>query len=1118
MSLENATRIYNKIESDGLAQKLIAESNARYILHYIKEPLETFQSFTINLDDRLSTIAFTYISAGCQYAENNNYQLALDPLEKGANLLRNIHSPSENKREYSKYFVLVSSLAYYACGQYSKSFILLKELEFDSDTAKLISFFLKKDFTSLIEVVNYILLTEYIRVEANSNIEEDVYQKIYTSLLAKSFNTLIEYIFTGNEDWLTNSIAILDDLEELLRIDNEPSMWWAIRLLRIIFKDFKENSLWSLLPPFIDNNSLRLNDFILSLAFRKSPVFELFYSQKLSLPILLNAENKGAIISLPTSSGKTRIAELGIFHSLNNNPGSKVIYIAPYRSLAYEVEETFDLTFDTLNYKVTHLYGGAQYSRIDISLIEESDIIIGTPEKIKAIFRANPEIIEAVKLIIIDEGHLLGAKERFIRNELLIEEFKSHMNANGGRILLLSAVLPNSAEISHWLTGEKHNAVTSTWRPAEERLGIIEWTGKEVNINWHGSHESSNINFIPQEEVLRGKKVYHYPNNKIDAIASVAVKLSSFGSVLLFVSLKNSVFTYAKAVLEAMGSKVEPFQWKNEFDWEAFTMACDEAYGEDSKILRFATFGILCHNADLSSEVRMIMERLMRSDCPPIIIATSTLGQGVNIGVSTVIFTTNWVNQKPLEQREFWNIAGRSGRAYADHEGKILLCLDRTKEEWQVKRDLKDFKKYFNKYKNEDAESGLYIIINNIKIIANNCGIDFDLLLQLIAENNFSNFILPTGENFASKIEYDLDLIDDSLLALNLRFKSYELTDPSKWIDDFFRESLAIIQSEKSRTITPDELISLLKSRNKSILNQAGSFSRWKELVNSGLPFRSSLLIDEILPELFKVSGEYNNTLKLFENRVIFLESIEEILKKLPVVKEKISKFTDSQIDNVRSIWLQGMSISEISTYEKGQEICNDYYGFTLPWVINAISRRFKLNEQEEVARDFEEIALLIETGLPNILACKIYLAGIKSRKASIELSELIGPKLFEDNVTEIYIYLVLNIKEISELCSLNTSRWLELLRNNSKAKFRRIPHIERFTFKKLDIKSDVLLSRIYDDKVFLVSPDYDEKIEVSSSKEFPFDRLANNLGVQFNKVSKNGNTDWDIKIRNPHI
>ena len=68
----------------------------------------------------------------------------------------------------------------------------------------------------------------------------------------------------------------------------------------------------------------------------------------------------------------------------------------------------------------------------------------------------------------------------------------------------------------------------------------------------------------------------------------------------------------------------------------------------------------------------------MRNDKPLVIISTSTLGQGVNLGVSTVIFSTLYQSGDLITARDFWNIAGRAGRAFIDQEAKILIALDKS--------------------------------------------------------------------------------------------------------------------------------------------------------------------------------------------------------------------------------------------------------------------------------------------------------------------------------------------------------------------------------------------------------------------------------------------------------
>lgn len=52
------------------------------------------------------------------------------------------------------------------------------------------------------------------------------------------------------------------------------------------------------------------------------------------------------------------------------------MYLAPFRSLSFEVEESMDKIFSPLGFSTTFLYGGAQYSKIDKTLIEHSNIML----------------------------------------------------------------------------------------------------------------------------------------------------------------------------------------------------------------------------------------------------------------------------------------------------------------------------------------------------------------------------------------------------------------------------------------------------------------------------------------------------------------------------------------------------------------------------------------------------------------------------------------------------------------------------------------------------------------------------------------------------------------------
>ncbi|HEY5591328.1 MAG TPA: DEAD/DEAH box helicase [Paludibacter sp.] len=1102
--IEKALSLYGQMENDHTTKNFIAQGNARYILFGVNENPDNFPRFRHNLNEGLDSIAYSYLSIGCYFAEYERFEESIGALNKAATIIEYNHLPEQNRNHISSYHILTGALAYYASCQYSKAFILLKRTQYDKPIATLLYYFLSKDYVQLSNQLNNILL--------NHAYTSDEYIKVYDVFLAKGLSCLLLYLQYGDNQKLEECIETLNDAVELATIDKDPSLWWVFRLFRIIVKGFKKSSLWSNIIPLVDGMNVNENldyqidhkssplfswtiperqevveSYISNFVFKeKNPIVELFISQLRSLEkVLVSA---GAVVSLPTSSGKTRVAEIAILQSLLDNPFSYILYLAPFRSLAFEIEGTLSQTFAPLGYKVSHLYGGAQFSSIDSVMIDNSHILIATPEKAKAILRANDELASRIALIIIDEGHLLGEDKRYVTNELFIEELRYLMKKNDGKIILLSAVLPNSSEISKWITNDENQIARSDWRPSSQRFGILEYTGSTVNLEWKGEEPSFNTSFI--------KSI----NNKKQAIAHAAFKLSSIGSVLVYVCRANMVMGQAKEIFNHLLDRNEPnIDWGNDYDWERFQLSCIEN-DSNEEILRYARKGIMCHSNRLPMEIRLCMERLLRKGKAKFIVSTSTLAQGVNLGVSIVIIANVFISgDNRISSRDFWNIAGRAGRTFVDTEGKVLYVIDKTGQHVDWHRKLAN--EYFDHRKLESAQSGLLTQIIKIKKIANSCSIDFEHLLGLIAENNFT--LIPKKE--ANFIIDFFDWIDDSLLALNLSYKSFDV-DESNWIDDHFRESLAYIQAKEEG----ENIIKILKARSSAIKRIAGSQEQWKSFASSGIPLMSIVKIDELMDEISYIASVYLNSDKQLKDKIDYLKSIEDIIEKLPSSHFK-HNFKKQDIDVVRSVWLKGNSLKGISN---GDKISNNYFGFIVPWVFNAISKKFKQQGNEDAAGIFEEFGVLCELGLPTFWAARIYLSGIRSRQAATELSLIFKERLVINSLSEISDIIVLNKEKLKgrKDCSSNTLRWVEILAKEQTPFRKTLPEITDFTFEDLKIESPILYCKSYDGLYFLCSPDYKERISVEITDKFPFDKISNIPGIYFeweNKV-------WKMKNKNP--
>lgn len=1111
MKNEKALSMLEHLEKDDYTQNLIAQGDSRYILFNVNEEPENFPNYSSGLDAKLTNIALSYYSIGCTFAENAEIESALYPLEKGATILENVHGPLGNRTAYSSYFVLTSSLAYYAAHQYSKSFIVLKNIEQETTITKLVSLFLKRKYFMLSKTLVELFLSQEISDNIISTLDDDdlANSKIYTLILAKSLSSLLEFIYSGNEVWLNKSKESLNDLLELAEIDVEPSLWWVIRLFKIIIDGFYNNSLWKTVLPLLGGNDYVVSRYISALAFQDNPNVELFISQKAALPKVLKPS--GAVVSLPTSGGKTRIAEISILQSLISDPSSIVLYLAPFRSLAYEIEDSISKTFRALGYDVSYLYGGPQFSKMDELIINESNIIIATAEKAKAIFRSNSEMKSRVKLVVIDEGHLIGPEERYITSEIFLEELRYQIAKNEGKMILLSAVLPNASEIAKWVAGDETNTVDSSWRPSSQRFGILEYTGKNVNITWKGNIESFNRNLLRPFTVNRKRSSYIFPNDKKQAIGATAVKLSISGSVLIFVCRKNMVLSQAREVLLAMGSEPKEHEWACIIEWTTFTLACEEAYGVNSEVYTLAKHGVLCHHSGLASEVKLSLEKLMRKGNPKIIVATSTLGQGVNIGVSTVIFSNIWYNEREqIKNSEFWNIAGRAGRSFVDREGKILFVVDASKGSSKRRKDLKLALDYFDSSNSEKAISGLLHIVEYVHRTSRVSGIEFSVLLELIAENDLSSLKEEYSDTFISLF----DLIDDTLLSLNQEFESYHREDKSYWVDDYFRKSLAYVQASHFPEIKSEDVISFVKARNAGVLKLAGEPSHWGGYISSSIPLLSGLHIRREIDEIIEVVTNFRSSERGVEELVVFLMQVEEIVAMFPSHQFKSIKSISSlpESSTIRELWINGEAINSLD--DKALRKYSSYFGFTLPWGINAIARMLSTLDKEEEAKEYEELAVLVQMGLPNIFSTNIYLSGIHSRTAALELSKILNPTYSELSNRKLREKIISDI-DLLQGVSENTNKWISLLKENEQRTEDLTVMIQDFRLPEdITVISQTLLVKNYRDDIYLCSPDYGDVVKVQVSEELPFDTCANDDGVIF-ECDETGR--WAMTVRNPY-
>jgi helicase len=171
-------------------------------------------------------------------------------------------------------------------------------------------------------------------------------------------------------------------------------------------------------------------------------------------------ENKNLLICTPTASGKTLVAEFAIMNAIFHDRG-KCVYIVPLKALASEKYEHF---------KKIHTFKTALTSGdidSDDSYLDKYDLIITTSEKFDSLIRHKTSWLKKIKVVIIDEIHLLNDSGRGPTLEIIITILKRILK--NLQIIGLSATIGNPAELAEWLDAE---LILDDWRPVELKKGI----------------------------------------------------------------------------------------------------------------------------------------------------------------------------------------------------------------------------------------------------------------------------------------------------------------------------------------------------------------------------------------------------------------------------------------------------------------------------------------------------------------------------------------------------------------------------------------------------------------------------------------------------------------------
>jgi len=432
----------------------------------------------------------------------------------------------------------------------------------------------------------------------------------------------------------------------------------------------------------------RVTRFVKSVTKTRS-MFELLPPQRAALQEqgLLDQASRAVVVDLPTSGGKTTLAQFRILQALNQFEADKgwVAYVAPTRALVAQLTRRLREDFGSLDIRVEQLTGAIEIDAFEEAMLTaQTDavpfhVLVATPEKLQLVIR-NKKVQRPLALIVMDEAHNIEDEKRGLRIELLLATIKR--DCERANFLLLMPHVPNAGDLARWLGADAGRTIsigTSPWQPNERVVGLFSVIRDDsTRGGWRLQYET--LTTTPRTIHLRGQhqvgtvKPLDIPFSKATGVSTqagaMAKVFSERGTSIAVAQQIDHVWSVARAV----SGSLKPF---DDVPPEITLVQrfLQTEISAQFELIEMLNCGVGVHHTGLSDETRTLIEWLAEIGALRVLCTTTTLIHGINFPVASVFLATRkYPYGKEMSSRTFWNLAGRAGRVHQESVGIVGLA------------------------------------------------------------------------------------------------------------------------------------------------------------------------------------------------------------------------------------------------------------------------------------------------------------------------------------------------------------------------------------------------------------------------------------------------------------
>ena len=617
-------------------------------------------------------------------------------------------------------FLLYSAIGFFACRRHAISAALSNRLIEDIESINdddtiikdlfcLVIHFIGGKFIECQDLSKKLISSVRSKLETQSD-DENWYYLPFIGVIAKRISFVVDSLIKGDLNDIPEHNAEIREIA--IKLNELGFTEISLIFLKLSFSIgyLVRYSVWNLrevMPYNTHRQKSEVNCFIEArIEEKKYFIFHSQYEALFERRILDKSSNQ--LISMPTGAGKTLLGQLLVFKNLllDEKHGSKIIYVVPTRSLAQEKLNEFEEIFSVegLNYSICKITGDALIESEDV--IKTHDILIMTQEKFDMLLREN-FYGESINSVVADEFHNIYKDYRGLKLLLSLERFKNNQQYSGSRIFLISAILSqdNQEEIEKWLYPEGSTegiSFNTDWQPTFSRRGFFDYIKYHSNSMWPIEFDDGRTLRLEKPEIEVDPDLFFEP------AAYIATELAKDDCVYLYSHKKADIIDDAKIIAKKLAKKEY-----NYIDWDK-----NRQYSQKlRRILRTHPFcdvfesGVAIHYGKLPLVIRKIVEESVKDKATPIIFATSTLAQGLNLPIKSILIPYPKLGKETMDIGSFLNLIGRAGRPYQAEEGQVVLMT------YKGKPGLKAFKREEIQKYLESSSKDISVAKNPIEVL-----------------------------------------------------------------------------------------------------------------------------------------------------------------------------------------------------------------------------------------------------------------------------------------------------------------------------------------------------------------------------------------------------------------